>query len=122
MASQVEKIPRRGEIYLVNFDPSFGAEIKKMRPALLIQNDVANRYSPVTIVAAITAQFEESLYPTEVLIRATKSGLSKDSVVLLNQIRTIDTRRLIKKLGIVNRETMIKIERALKISLGLLET
>jgi mRNA interferase MazF len=78
-------LPKRGEIYLVNFDPTVGAEIRKTRPAMVLQNDVANEYSPITIVAAITSKFDERLYPTEVLITASGSGLAQDSVVLLNQ-------------------------------------
>jgi Growth inhibitor len=79
----------QGEVYLVNFDPIIGAKIKKTRPVLVLQNDIANQYSPITIVAAITSQFEEPLYPTEVLIKA-RGGLESDSVVLLNQIRSVD--------------------------------
>ena len=111
--------PRRSEVYVVSFDPSIGAEIKKTRPALVVQNDVANRHSPVTIVAAVTSQFEEPLYPTEVLIRSPEGGLGVDSVVLLNQIRSIDKRRLVKRLGAVKEETMLKVERAILISFGL---
>ena len=86
--------PKRGEIYMVNFDRTVGSEIKKTRPAVIIQNDIANRHSPVTIVAAITSRKGERLYPTETPISSRASGLSKDSVVLLNQIRTIDKNRL----------------------------
>ena len=112
--------PRRGDLYLVNFDPTIGAEVRKTRPAMVVQNDIANRcYSPITTVAAITSGFDEHLYPTEVLIPASEGGLSKDSVVLLNQIRSIDRARLIKRLGIVRSETMQRVDRALEISLGL---
>lgn len=111
--------PRRGEVHLVNFDPTISQEIKKTRPALILQNDIANRYSPVTIVAAITSQVEQPLYPTEVLIHSPEGGLTVDSVILLNQIRSIDERRLIKILGRVKPETMEYIERALLISLGI---
>ena len=111
--------PRRGEVWLVSFDPTIGAEIKKTRPALVLQNDIANRYSPITIVAAITSQFEERIYPTEVLIKAPEAGLTADSVALLNQIRSIDRRRLVRRLGTVRPATMTNIERALMISLGL---
>ena len=110
--------PRRGEVWLVSFDPTIGAEIKKTRPALVLQNDIANRYSPVTIVAAITSQFEERIYPTEVLIKAPEAGLTADSVALLNQIRSIDRRRLVRRLGAVRPATMTNVERALMISLG----
>jgi mRNA interferase MazF len=93
MAEKI-KNPRRGDIYLVNFDPTVGSEIKKTRPALIIQNDIANQHSPIIIVAAITSKFDELLYPTEVLIKAPEAGLKHDSVVLLNQIRSIDKQRL----------------------------
>jgi mRNA interferase MazF len=113
--------PRRGEIWLVNFDSTVGAEIKKTRPALIVQNDIANRFSPITIVAALTSQFEEPLYPTEVLVRVSEGSLEVDSVVLLNQIRSTDKKRLIKRLGILKQETMGRIDRALQISLGLVK-
>jgi mRNA interferase MazF len=113
--------PRRGEIYLVNFDPTVGAEIRKIRPALVLQNDIANRYSPITIVAAVTSKFDESLYPTEVLVSAPEGGLDVDSVVLLNQIRTIDKSRLVRRLGAIRASTMERVERSLQISLGLLK-
>jgi mRNA interferase MazF len=113
--------PVRGEIYLVNFDPTTGAEIKKTRPALILQNDVANRHSPITIVAAITSKFDDNLYPTEVEIPAGEGGLKQESVVLLNQIRSIDCRRLAKKLGNIENSTLKKVDWAIKISLGLIE-
>lgn len=113
--------PKRGEVYLVNFDPTIGAEIRKTRPALIVQNDIANRYSPVTIVAAITSQFEEPLYPTEVIVQAPEGGLSSDSVILLNQVRTIDRQRLARRLGVLKPETMARVDQALLISLGLAE-
>src|SRR6266496_6104010 len=91
--------PKRGEIYLTDFDPTLGAEIQKTRPALILQNDVANRHSPITIVAAISSRFEDPLYPTEVLVRAPEGGLPLNSVVLLNQIRSVDKRRIKKRLG-----------------------
>ncbi len=111
--------PRRGEIYLVSFDPTLGAEIKKTRPALVLQNDIANRVSPITVVAAITSQFDKLLYPTEILIRAREGGLTADSVVLLNQIRSIDKQRLVRRLGKLTTETMDRIDQALLVSLGL---
>ncbi len=120
MAKKEKRLtPRRGDIYLVNFNPTVGSEIKKTRPALILQNDIANHYSPITIVAAITSQFYRRLYPTEVLIKRYESGLDQDSLVLLNQIRSIDKARLIKRLGSVGAETMGKVNRALEISLGL---
>lgn len=111
----------RGEVYLVRFEPVEGSEVGKTRPALVLQNDIANRTSPVTIVAAISSQFNPShLYPTEVLIKTGEAGLTIDSVVLLNQIRTIDKARLVSLLGKVETQTMLEVERAIKISFGLL--
>lgn len=111
--------PLRGEVYLVSFDPTLGAEIRKRRPALILQNDIANRASPITIVAAITSRFDEELYPTEVPIRAREGGLSTDSVVLLNQIRSIDKQRLVRRIGKLTPGTMSQVDRALALSLGL---
>lgn len=121
--AKVSKVtfPKRGEVYLVNFDPTIGAEIKKTRPALVIQNDIANRHSPITIVAAITSRFDQDLYPTETLINAPEGGLSVDSVVLLNQIRSIDRKRLVKRLGRLQPSTMATVDRGLEISVGLIE-
>lgn len=111
----------RGEVYLVRFDPVEGSEVGKTRPALVLQNDIANRTSPVTIVAAISSQFNPThLYPTEVLIKAGEASLTIDSVVLLNQIRTIDKARLLSLSGKVEPKTMFEVERAIKISFGLL--
>src|SRR5216683_2480342 len=111
--------PKRGEVWLVSFDPTIGAQFKKTRPALVLQNDIANRHSPITIVSAISSQFEEGIYPTEVLIKAPEARLTVDSVALLNQIRSIDRRRLVRRLGVVRPATMINVERALMVSLGL---
>jgi len=113
--------PRRGEVYLVTFDPTVGSEIQRTRPALIIQNDIANRHSPITIVAAITSQFEEPLYPTEVLITPPEGGLTTASVALLNQIRSIDRRRLVRRLGRVTEATMERVNRAMQLSLGLIQ-
>ena len=112
--------PTRGEIYLVNFDPTVGAEIRKTRPALILQNDIANRRSPITIVAAISSKFDERLYPTEVLIEAPEGGLTVDSVALLNQVRSIDRQRLVKRLGVIRPATMERVDLALQLSLGLM--
>ncbi len=113
------KVVTRGDIYLVEFDPAVGSEIAKTRPAIVLQNDTANRYSPITIVAAITSKFDDNLYPTEVLIRSGEAGLKQDSVVALNQIRTIDKARIIKRIGKVTSFTLKRIDVALKISVGL---
>ncbi|MBI1894765.1 MAG: type II toxin-antitoxin system PemK/MazF family toxin [Candidatus Rokubacteria bacterium] len=111
--------PRRGEVYLVNFDPTIGAEIKKTRPALVLQNDIANRWSPITIVAAITSRFEQPTYPTEVIVRTPEGGLEADGVVLLNQIRSVDKLRLVRRLGALKPERMRQVEQAILISLGM---
>ncbi len=86
-----------------------------------MQNDIANQYSPIIIVAAITSQFEEPLYPTEVLIKAPEGGLRNDSVVLLNQIRSLDQQRLIKCLGMLSLPTMARVDLAIQISLEFLD-
>ena len=111
--------PRRGEVHLVSFDPTVGAEIRKTRPALVIQNDVFNRWSPVTIVAAITSRFEEPVYPTEVPLVPPEGNLENPSVVLLNQIRTVDRRRLVRRLGRLRPDSMRRVDRPLRIGLGL---
>lgn len=113
--------PRRGEIYLVSFDPTIGAEIQKTRPALVLQNDIANEHSPITIVAAITSQFDDLLYPTEVLVQPPEGGLNVSSVVLLNQIRSINKQRLVKCLGKLTDETMALVDQAIQVSLGLIK-
>ncbi len=110
---------KRGDIWLVNLDPTVGHEIKKSRPAVIIQNDLGNNYSPITIIAPLTSQNIDKIYPIEVLIKKEIFKLDKDSKVLLNQIRAVDKMRLIKKLSKLDNETMIKVDEALKISLDL---
>jgi mRNA interferase MazF len=111
---------RRGEVYLCAFDPTIGHEIKKTRPALVVQNDIGNRYSPLTIVAAITSSLSPVPYPVEVQIDPTAgNGLDVRSSVRLDQIRTVDRQRLVRRLGTVDSGTLAKIDEALKISLGL---
>jgi len=112
--------PRRGDIYLVGLDPTVGAEIKKTRPALVIQNDIANQHSPITLVAAISSRFDEPAYPTEVIMEPEESGLPLRSAVVLNQIRSIDRRRLVKRLGHASPATMDRVDQAIQISLGLI--
>ncbi len=111
--------PRRGEVWLVSLDPATGAEIKKTRPALIVQNDWSNRTSPVTIVAAISSKFEEPPYPTEVILEAGDAGLTQRSVALLNQLHTIDLQRLVKRLGAVGPGAVGEVDNALRISLAL---
>ncbi len=111
--------PKRGEVYLTGFDPTVGAEIRKTRPALVLQNNLSNRYSPITIVAAITSQIRDPSRPTNVFVPSPEGGLTDDSVVLLNQIRSIDKRRLVRRLGTLSPRTMLRVDTALRISLGL---
>jgi mRNA interferase MazF len=113
--------PHRGEIYLVSFDPTVGHEIQKTRPAVVIQNDVSNQYSPITIVAAIGSQFSEPPFPREVVIEPADSGLPKRSAVIVNQIRSVDRLRLQEKIGRLPRRDMERVDEAIKISLGLIE-
>jgi mRNA interferase MazF len=121
---QAQKVSalRRGEIYLVSFDPTIGHEIKKTRPAIVIQNDIGNRYSPLTIVAAITSKISPVLYPVEVIVPPSKAnGLAVLSAIRLDQIRTVDRKRLIKRLGAVDRSIMLNVDEAIRISLGLVK-
>jgi mRNA interferase MazF len=112
---------RRGEIHLCSFDPTIGHEIRKTRPALVIQNDVGNRYSPLTIVAAITSTIPAQPHPVTVIVDATReNGLSVRSCIRLDQIRTIDRRRLARRLGVVDEATMADVDDAVRISLGLI--
>jgi mRNA interferase MazF len=111
--------PRRGEIYLVGFDPTVGHEIQKTRPALIIQNDISNRFSPITIVAALSSQFSDPPFPREVVIEPHESGLGKRSAVIVNQLRSIDRRRLGARLGKLLPSAMRKVDEALLISMAL---
>lgn len=111
---------KRGEVYFADLSPVVGSEQGGTRPVLIVQNDVGNRYSPTVIVAAITAKISKAKLPTHVEIHKEDVGLVKDSVVLLEQIRTIDKRRLTQKLGELSPESMEKVNLALLISLGLI--
>ncbi len=113
--------PRRGEIYLVRLDPTVGHEIRKTRPAVIIQNDVSNQYSPITIVAAISSKFADPPFPREVVIEGKESGLPKRSAVIVNQIRSVDRLRLETRMGRLSLESMRRVDEALRISLGLVE-
>jgi mRNA interferase MazF len=111
---------RRGQIHLCSFDPTVGHEIKKTRPALVIQNDIGNRYSPVTIVAAITSTVSRVPYPVEVVVDPSpRNGLDVRSSIRLDQIRTVDRLRLVRRLGALDDVAMAQVDSALKISLGL---
>jgi mRNA interferase MazF len=111
---------RRGDLYLCSFDPTVGHEIKKTGPAVVIQNDIGNRFSPLTIVAAVTSAVSPVSYPVEVVVDPnTANGLDVRSSIRLDQIRTVDRQRMVRRLGVVDRGTMAKVDEALKISLGL---
>ena len=110
---------KRGDIWLVNLDPTTGHEIQKQRPAVIVQNDIGNKYSPLTIVAPITSQGTDKIYPIEILLPLKNSGLKKESKALFNQIRAVDKRRLIKKIGKITEETTYNMDEAIKTSLGL---
>lgn len=112
-------ISSRGDIFLANLELIKGHEQGGIRPVLVIQNNISNKHSPVIIVAAITSKHVEKEYPTNVFISKQESRLNKDSKILLNQIRTIDKQRLIKKIGNIDIFTMGKVDMALKISLAI---
>lgn len=112
---------KRGDIYYADLSPVIGSEQGGVRPVLIVQNDIGNRYSPTVIIAAITSQINKAKLPTHIEIVATDYGLPKDSVVLLEQIRTIDKRRLDEKVGHLDDDMMDKVNEALLISLGLVD-
>lgn len=112
---------KRGEIYYADLSPVVGSEQGGIRPVLIIQNDIGNQYSPTTIVAAITSQVSKAKLPTHVEISCEDCGLEKDSLILLEQIRTIDKRRLKEKISSLDEGILAKVKEALEISLGLIE-
>lgn len=112
---------KRGDIYYADLSPVIGSEQGGVRPVLIIQNDIGNKYSPTVIAAAITSQINKAKLPTHIEIAAPEYGLAKDSVILLEQIRTIDKKRLREKIGHVDEELMTKVNEALGISFGLQE-
>ncbi|WFA09124.1 type II toxin-antitoxin system PemK/MazF family toxin [Tissierella sp. Yu-01] len=111
-------IVKRGDIFYADLSPVIGSEQGGVRPVLVIQNDVGNKYSPTIIIAAITSQINKARLPTHIEINAPDFGLPKDSVVLLEQIRTIDKKRLREKIGKFDGDMMRTVDEALKISLG----
>ena len=110
---------KRGDIFYADLSPVVGSEQGGIRPVLIIQNDVGNRYSPTVICAAITSQRNKAKLPTHIEIDCCKYSLVKDSVVLLEQIRTIDKKRLREKIGHLDGDLMRKINKALLVSIGL---
>ena len=109
----------RGEIYFAELNPVQGSEQGGIRPVLIVQNDVGNTYSPTTIVLAITSQLNKARLPTHVAVPATESGLSRDSVILAEQVRTIDKSRLRQRVARLEPRTMRRIEDAMAVSIGL---
>ena len=112
-------IVKRGEIYYADLSPVVGSEQGGVRPVLIIQNDVGNKYSPTVIAAAITSQINKAKMPTHIELSACEYGLNKDSVILLEQIRTIDKKRLREKIGRLDEVLMSRVNNALSISFGL---
>lgn len=112
-------IVKRGDIYYADLSPVIGSEQGGVRPVLIIQNDVGNKYSPTVIAAAITSRINKAKMPTHIELSAAEYGLNKDSVVLLEQIRTIDKKRLREKIGRLDGELMENVNEALSISFGL---
>ena len=109
----------RGDIYYADLRPVVGSEQGGVRPVLVVQNDVGNKYSPTVIIAAITSQLSKAKLPTHIELNKDKYNLAKDSVVLLEQIRTLDKRRLREKIGSIDNLTMQKVDVAIMISLGI---
>lgn len=112
---------RRGEIFYANLNPVLGSEQGGLRPVLIIQNDIGNTYSPTTIVAAITSKIKRAKLPTHIEISAAQYKLEKDSVILLEQLRTIDKQRLKERIARLDDRTMESVNEAINISLGLIE-
>lgn len=109
---------KRGELYYADLSPVVGSEQGGVRPVLVVQNDIGNKYSPTVIAAAVTSKINKAKLPTHIELKALEYGLSKDSVVLLEQIRTLDKKRLKERIGELSPKTMILVDDALLISLG----
>ncbi|HEY5588855.1 MAG TPA: type II toxin-antitoxin system PemK/MazF family toxin [Candidatus Paceibacterota bacterium] len=116
--AQIQNI-KRGDIYFADLSGNAGSEQGGLRPVLIIQNDIGNKYSPTVIATAITSQISKAKLPTHILLDAVTNGLQSDSVVLLEQVRTIDKSRLKQKIGHLGDEIIMNIDRALRISFGL---
>ncbi len=110
---------KRGDIYYADLSPVVGSEQGGIRPVLIVQNDIGNKYSPTVIAAAITSQKEKAKLPTHIEVAGSSCGLSKDSIVLLEQIRTLDKKRLKERMGMLDDSAMNQINQALSVSFGL---
>ncbi len=109
---------KRGELYYADLSPVVGSEQGGVRPVLVVQNDVGNKYSPTVIAAAVTSKINKAKLPTHIELPCNSYGLQKDSVILLEQIRTLDKRRLKERIGELNENTMTRVDKAILISLG----
>ncbi|MBQ9961112.1 MAG: type II toxin-antitoxin system PemK/MazF family toxin [Firmicutes bacterium] len=112
-------IVKKGDLFFADLSPVVGSEQGGVRPVLVVQNDVGNKYSPTIIVAAVTSQTGKAKLPTHVQLEASQGGLSKNSVVLLEQLRTIDKQRLKERIGSLNEKQIPDVEKALSVSLGI---
>ena len=110
---------RRGDIFYADLSPVVGSEQGGIRPVLIVQNDIGNKFSPTVIAAAITSQSDKTRLPTHIKVNAVGSGLAKDSIVLLEQVRTIDKKRLKEKMGTLDNYNMNRVDQALSVSFGL---
>jgi mRNA interferase MazF len=110
--------PRRGAVYWTQLDPNLGSEIAKTRPAVIVSNDVGNQYSTRVIVAPVATHSGGKVYPFEVLVPAGEAGLVRDSKVLLDQLRSVDKRRLGSRIGSLTSERMLEIDAAIRVSLA----
>jgi mRNA interferase MazF len=119
LAVQAEQAVRRGDIYYADLSPVVGSEQGGIRPVLIVQNNVGNRHSPTVIAAAITSQIGKARLPTHIELSARTYGLSRDSVILLEQVRTIDKKRLKERMGRLDESLMGRVDSALTVSFGL---
>lgn len=110
---------KRGDIYYADLSPVVGSEQGGIRPVLIVQNDVGNRYSPTVIAAAITSKTDKNKMPTHIDVHADEYGLEKNSVILLEQIRTLDKKRLREKMGHLDDDAMTQVNNAISVSFGL---
>jgi len=112
-------VVKRGDIYYADLSPVIGSEQGGVRPVLIVQNDVGNKYSPTVIIAAVTSKINKAKLPTHIELDAKKYGLAKDSIIMMEQIRTIDKKRLKERIGNLEDDAMIKVDEALTVSFGL---
>ncbi len=112
-------VVKRGDIFYADLSPVIGSEQGGVRPVLVVQNDIGNKFSPTVIVAAVTSQINKAKLPTHIEISANEFGLSKDSVILAEQVRTVDKRRLREKIGALDEKQMARVDEALSVSFGI---